>query len=107
MFGKSEKRSPRIAYNVDAFAIGGIETHAMDLAREVVEHGFRVQIVLPVDPPEARAAASERLLQDAYRRQRMSTSGREKVENLFSVGTMTDKTVALYRSFLNGHSGSE
>lgn len=40
----------RITYHVDAFAIGGIETHTMDLACQVAQRGFEVHVILPVDP---------------------------------------------------------
>jgi glycosyltransferase involved in cell wall biosynthesis len=69
---------------------------------EAVEHGVTGLLV----PPENAAALCEAiatLIEDDDLRTRMSTAGRARMQNEFSVDTMADRHVALYESLLATH----
>jgi glycosyltransferase involved in cell wall biosynthesis len=67
--------------------------------REVVRQGDNGLLVPPRDPA-ALAEAIGRLLEDAALRARMGGRGRERAEKEFSVGSIAQQTLSLYRELL-------
>jgi glycosyltransferase involved in cell wall biosynthesis len=63
---------------------------------EIVEDGADA-LVVPAKDSKALAAAINRLLGDPDLRLRLGEAGRKKVEQRFSVTSMTDGNLAVYR----------
>lgn len=66
---------------------------------EVVEHG--VTGLLTENHPEAIASAIRTLLDNPRRRAELGRRGRERVQERFSVGSMVQATLAVYREVLS------
>jgi len=78
---------------VVAFDAGGLP--------EAVEDGRTGMLVKPESVDRLRAAITQ-LLDDKDLRQHLGAAGRERMQEKFSIATLADKHVALYKSVLNG-----
>jgi glycosyltransferase involved in cell wall biosynthesis len=70
---------------------------AVSAAPEIVEDG-RTGLLVPVDDPDALAAAVSSLLADPARAAAFGAAGLERARAEFSVARMADRTAALYRA---------
>ena len=68
---------------------------------EAVEHG-KTGLLVPAENVEQLQSAIAALIDDDQMRKQMSTAGRERMQNEFSIATMVDKHIALYELVLNG-----
>jgi glycosyltransferase involved in cell wall biosynthesis len=81
-----------------ASRMGGIPEY---LARDG-EHG----VLVPAGDPTALAAATRPLLDDADRRARIGAAARDRAVAEFSIETMTERTIAVYRLAIARHAGA-
>lgn len=100
------------AYRSEAFGIVLLE--AMAAGRPVVstelgtgtsfinQHGETGLVVASRDP-SGLATAINRLLADPEERRRMGANGQRRVDELFHIEKMVDRTLAIYQEALNGH----
>ena len=82
---------------VEAMA-AGLPVVASDVGglSEVVEHGT-TGLLVPPDDPQALAKALRELLTDPDRARAMGQAGRTRVEQLYTMSSMVDRLIDLYR----------
>ena len=60
-------------------------------------------LLVPPEDSGALAAAIESLVRDEQQRTQMGSAGRERMQNEFSIATMAERHLALYRAVVNEH----
>lgn len=86
---------------VEAMACGAaVAATATDGALEIIEDGV-TGIVVPINDPPAMAAAVETLLNDAPRREALTTRARETARTLFDLARMIEDTERVYEEALD------
>ena len=85
---------------VEAMA-AGLPVVASDVGglSEVVEHGT-TGLLVPPDDPHALAEALHELLSDRERSRAMGQAGRARVEQLYTMSSMVDRLIDLYRGLV-------
>jgi glycosyltransferase involved in cell wall biosynthesis len=83
-------------------AAAGLPVIAFDVAgaREAVRNGD-TGLLVPSEDSQALADAIARLAGDAELRSRFGTSGRQRMRTEFSIETMVDKHIQIYKAALN------
>jgi len=92
---------PNVVLEAMASGLPIVATRAGGLP-EVVEHG-RTGLLVPVRDPEALADALDRLLRDEATRTAFGEAGRKRVEDLYSVSSMTARHEELFQRLLKDY----